>query len=194
MPDSTAPNEDDLLRRSAKGDRASFSRLVVAYQGGLRAFCARYGPDLEAADDVAQEAFLRAFQGLGRFQIGTDFGKWLRGIARNLLADALRKEAREARVLKNAPYALVSEQMAARLAAEEAGQDTGPRLKALTRCLEGLEGGSRDLVRSHYEENLSAAEISRRVGKGLSGVRMQLLRIRRSLKRCVDLRLKEATP
>jgi len=193
MPDYTATPEDDLLRNAAQGDRAAFSRLVVAYQGALRAFCARYGPNLEAADDVAQEAFLRAFQNLRKFQIGTDFGKWLRGIARNLLADALRKEAREARLLKNASGALLAEQMAARLAGDDAGLDTGPRLKALARCLDGLEGGSRDLVRSHYQDGLPAAEIARRVGKGLSGVRMQLLRIRRGLRRCVDLRLKEAT-
>jgi RNA polymerase sigma-70 factor (ECF subfamily) len=191
--ESPSAPEDALIRQASRGHRPSFSKLVLGYQGGLRAFCARYGPDLETADDLAQEVFIRAFQSLGRFQIGTDFGKWLRGIARHLLADALRREAREARVLMNVPHAFASEQMAGRLVSDEAGQDTGRQLKALSRCLEGLDGGSRDLVRSHYEEGLSAAEISRRWGKGLSGVRMQLLRIRRGLRRCVDLRLREAT-
>lgn len=185
--------EETLIRRAARGDRGAFSSLVLAYQGGLRAFCARYGPSLEAADDVAQDAFLRAFQGLARFQVGTDFGKWLRGIARHVLLDALRREGRDARVLKDAPRAVLADRLAQRVEAGEADEDTSRRLRALTGCLEKLEEGSRELVRVHYQEELAAAEIARRLGKGPSGMRMQLLRIRKSLRRCIDLRLKEAT-
>lgn len=185
--------EQELIRRAAGGDRPAFSRLVLAYQGSLRAFCARFGPDPESADDVAQEALLRAYQGLRRFEIGTDFGKWLRGIARHLLQDALRRAAREARVRRREGMVRTGEGMARRLAVGESGEDTAARLDALTLCIESLEEGSRRLVRSHYEEGLPGVEISRREGKGLSTVRMQLLRIRRALRRCMALKLKAAT-
>src|SRR5262245_30961584 len=77
----------------------SFSKLVREHQAGLRAFIRALGVEADWVDDLAQETFVVAFQKRQQFENGKDFGKWLRGIARNLVANERRKEARRARIL-----------------------------------------------------------------------------------------------
>ena len=146
MSDSREPThteEDEFIRRSVAGDADAFGELVSLHEGPLRSFCARYGPDPETADDLAQEVFLRAYGNLQRFEVGTHFGKWLRGIARNLLQDALRKEARESRVKRSMLRARVIEQRVERLASRAEGDDTAARAENLKRCLAELGGPAR---------------------------------------------------
>ena len=78
---------------------AGFTELVREHQAGLRAFIRALGVETDWVDDLAQEVFVLAFQKRERFENDKDFGKWLRGIARNLVANERRKTARRARIL-----------------------------------------------------------------------------------------------
>ena len=62
-----------------------FEDLVREHQAGLRAFVRALGADEAFVDDLAQEAFIVAYRRLGDFEAGTNFGRWLRGIARHLV-------------------------------------------------------------------------------------------------------------
>ena len=137
---------------------------------------------------------MRAFHGLGRFEPGTEFGKWLRGIARHLLQETYRRRAREARAHLRRVEVQTAERMAFRLEDDSSGADSAPQLRALAGCVESLEPGSRDLLQAHYQRGQAPADIARQLGSGLSAIRMKFLRLRRILRRCVDLKLKEATP
>lgn len=185
--------EDDLIRLARSGNPGAFSELVGAHQGALRAFTARFAPDLETADEVAQETFLRAYQGLARFELGTDFAKWLRGIARHVLQDSLRRRAREAGVRQRAADAFLAESMARRVASAEEGDDTDFRLRALLRCVEELDEGPRELLGRRYREGLSTIELAGKLGRGVSAIRVHLLKIRRMLRACIELRLRKST-
>jgi RNA polymerase sigma-70 factor (ECF subfamily) len=91
----TDQNEEDLAlsRRAAAGDQAAFAMLVEKYETGLRAFLSRMaGCD---ADDVAQEAFLRAWRHSGQYDGRARFSTWLTRIAWRCRIDALRKQRRE---------------------------------------------------------------------------------------------------
>ncbi|MGB9724236.1 MAG: RNA polymerase sigma factor [Chloroflexia bacterium] len=83
-------SEEELVQRARRGDLEAFNRLVVAYQGQVYALAYRLLGDGEAAADAAQEAFLAAFQHLGRFQTGS-FRAWLLRITANFCYDVLRK-------------------------------------------------------------------------------------------------------
>jgi RNA polymerase sigma-70 factor (ECF subfamily) len=76
-----------------------FEGWVKEHQSGLRAFIRALGVDEAWVDDLAQEAFIIAYRRLDDFEPGTDFGKWLRRIARNLAANERRKDARRSRLL-----------------------------------------------------------------------------------------------
>ena len=61
-----------------------FEARVREHQAALRAFIRALGAEEAWVDDLAQEVFLVAHRRLNQFESGTDFGKWLRSIARYL--------------------------------------------------------------------------------------------------------------
>ena len=61
-------DDDTLMRRAAGGDAQAFGMIVQAYQGGLVRFAARLLGDSDAAQDAAQEAFLRLWRLRTRYQ------------------------------------------------------------------------------------------------------------------------------
>ena len=86
-------NEQDLAlsRRAAAGDTGAFAVLVETYERPLRSFLARAaGPD--TADDIAQEAFLKAWRAAGQYDGRARYSTWLTRIAWRCRLDALRKE------------------------------------------------------------------------------------------------------
>lgn len=81
---ATVPNvEQDLLRKSARGDAASFGEIVRKYQYLVYATALQVVKDSAAAQDVAQETFLSAFARLKDLRSLDAFPSWLRKIARN---------------------------------------------------------------------------------------------------------------
>jgi RNA polymerase sigma-70 factor (ECF subfamily) len=85
--------EADLLDRSQRGDQAAYGELVKRYYRLVVTVAARTGVAGDAAQDVAQEAFLRAWQQLPGFRPQGDhsFRAWLCRICHNLAVDALRR-------------------------------------------------------------------------------------------------------
>src|SRR5437773_11146432 len=116
----------------APDEFAGFSELVREHQAGLRAFIRALGVEADWVDDLAQETFVVAFQKQQQFENGKDFGKWLRGIARNLVANERRKEARRARILSG-PFTdmLLEEQPAT----SEDTPDTSRLMEAMNDCI-----------------------------------------------------------
>lgn len=92
MSPSLLDSSVDLAR---DGDRAAFNRLVEAHQGlCYHVALGRLG-DPDAAKDACQEAFLRAWRAIDRFQGGADpFRRWLLRILCNLCLDQLRAQGR----------------------------------------------------------------------------------------------------
>lgn len=88
-------SEEDLALslRAFRGDRAAFGMLVEKYERPLRSFLMRTcGPD--SADDIAQDAFLRAWRSAGQYDGRARYSTWLTAIAWRCRLDALRKERR----------------------------------------------------------------------------------------------------
>ena len=77
------------LRRAREGDLGAFEDLVRQYQADLWRFAYHVTRDRALAEDVTQEAFLRAFRFLKGFRGDARFSSWLFRIARNCAMDAL---------------------------------------------------------------------------------------------------------
>jgi RNA polymerase sigma-70 factor (ECF subfamily) len=89
----TGANEDDLAlsRRAAGGDSAAFATLIEKYERPLRSFLARaVGPD--HADDIAQDAFIKAWGAAHQYDGRARYSTWLTRIAWRCRLDRLRKE------------------------------------------------------------------------------------------------------
>lgn len=91
----TPGNDEDLAlsRRAARGDSAAFAMLVEKYERPLRSFLAR-AAGADAADDIAQEAFLKAWRGAVQYDGRARYSTWLTRIAWRCRLDALRSERR----------------------------------------------------------------------------------------------------
>lgn len=82
--------EDALMERAAQGDVLAFGRLVSAYQRRLVRFAERLIGDAEAAEDVAQEAFLRLWRARADYRSQGSLDHYLLRIVRNLCLDYAR--------------------------------------------------------------------------------------------------------
>lgn len=83
-----------LVERCRKNDAEAFGRIVDLYQSRVFGFVRRMCPDPEEAADIAQETFIRAYQGLHRFDGRASFRTWLFRIAYNLCVDRARRSQR----------------------------------------------------------------------------------------------------
>ena len=90
------PDETFLLARARQGDLAAFETVVRRYQRRVYGVALRIVRAHDVADDVAQEAFVRAWRSLDRFELGRPFGPWVCRIAANLGVNYVRSpRARE---------------------------------------------------------------------------------------------------
>ncbi len=92
--EQTGPEDAELVRRTLSGDRASFEALIRRYMGAVYAVALREAPRQSDAEDVAQEAFVKAFNRLAELDDPAAFRGWIRRIAVNLARDVGRRRSR----------------------------------------------------------------------------------------------------
>lgn len=91
---SEKSNDQILVERVQDGDTTAYDVLVRKYQHKIIKLVSRYVHDPEAALDVAQEAFLKAYRGLGSFRGDSAFYTWLYRIAINTAKNYLVQQSR----------------------------------------------------------------------------------------------------
>jgi RNA polymerase sigma-70 factor (ECF subfamily) len=93
-PDPSTP-DGELVARSRRGDQDAFRRIVERYQDRAFWLARQMVGSEDAARDVAQEAFIRVFRNLDRFDVARNFYTWLYQIVTNLSIDHLRRHSRQ---------------------------------------------------------------------------------------------------
>ena len=83
--------DQELVARVLAGEQQAFAQLVEAYQGSVFNLTYRMLGNRGEAEDAAQEAFLRAYQHLARYDPSRSFKTWLLSIASNYCIDRIRK-------------------------------------------------------------------------------------------------------
>lgn len=79
-----------LCDRAKSGDRKAFSELVLRHQQSLLRLCMRFTGSHDLAEDIVQEAFIKAYNKLGTFEGRSSFKSWLFQIAVNTAKNKLR--------------------------------------------------------------------------------------------------------
>lgn len=87
-------NDQELVRRVQSGDQSAFNVLVLKYQHRVLKLVSRFVRDAAEAEDVAQEAFLKAYRALASFRGDSAFYTWLYRIAINTAKNALVAQRR----------------------------------------------------------------------------------------------------
>jgi RNA polymerase sigma-70 factor, ECF subfamily len=160
------------VQRAAGGDREAFACLVRAHQGYLRKLLTRlcHG-DAARADDLAQEAFVKAWRALPGFRGEARFRTWLTRLAYSALSA-------ERPPLPQAPLDAET--------ADPPDSDFAPALSwrlDLGRALEQLAPRERDALLLCYGADLSHAEAAEVLGWPLGTLKTQVLRAKQKLQR-----------
>jgi RNA polymerase sigma-70 factor (ECF subfamily) len=87
-----------VVAKARRGDPVAFESLVRAYQGDVWRLCVHLLGNAAMADDVTQDAFIRAFRFLHRYRGDAKFSTWLFSIARNCALDEIRRNQRRRKV------------------------------------------------------------------------------------------------
>ncbi len=174
-----------LVARTQEGNRDAFSALVVRYQDRVVNLVYRRLNDREAALDVAQDVFLKAYRGLSRFEGQSKFFTWLFRITMNETCSARRKRNR-----RPAPLSLNREGPdGARLSdpadttyepsAEVERQDDEAMIR---RAIFELDDDLGQVLVLRDIEGLSYAEVAKILGVPLGSVKSRIHRARQTLK------------
>ncbi|MEY5024680.1 MAG: hypothetical protein RLZZ244_208 [Verrucomicrobiota bacterium] len=156
--------------------------LYVQHQNQLRSFLHSLVPDFATVDDLVQECFLTVSEKAPEFEMGSNFGAWVRSIARFKVLALQRDHARRPPML--APEVLESLILSAPDPTPPEHENAA--LESLRQCLEKLAPAAREIVRMRYFSQWGPLEISRIRECSANAINVTLARSRDALRRCMD--------
>ena len=170
--------EIDLARRAHRGDVAAFDELVRRFHRAIHRFCWRMLRTADA-EDVAQDAFIRAFVHFERFDPERPLLPWLMAISRRLCLDHLRRR----RALTRVDATILAPP---RSAAPDRAAAAREELARLDVALGELDEGPREAVMLFHVEALSYRDIAAALEVPVGTVMTWLHRGRAQLKRAIE--------
>jgi RNA polymerase sigma-70 factor (ECF subfamily) len=174
-------DEKQLVRLAQDGSQDAFAELVTKYQSKVFSMAMSFIRNREAADDAAQEVFLKAYLALPKFHLQSEFGTWLYRIAVNQLKDMLRKKGRAKEVsLEDVREISVADENALEEAERE--RDAEARRNLVQRFVQGLPEKYRTILTLRDIQGLPYDEISQVLHLSPGTVDSRLHRARRMLR------------
>lgn len=171
--------EEQWIAEAKNGDKDAFAKLVEKYQKPVYSVCYRMLGTPTAAEDAAQETFIRAYQTLDRYDPTRSFATWLLSIASNYSIDQLRKMKVTILSMDNEKHAWLAppakEPSPERAALEKEKQ---AQIQSLLADLPEID---RAAVILQYWHNSSYEEIAETLNLSSSAVKSRLFRARRSM-------------
>lgn len=172
----------EVVRSVRNGDRGAYRVLVDRYAPMVFAVVRRYCEESWDADDLAQDIFVRAFEGLDGFRGDASFSSWLYRIAVNRCRDYARREQLNpgsARQVERVEFAGDAPRPATRTPEEELERkELGRRLRE---ALEALQPEYAVPFLLKYERGLSYKEMSDLLGATVGSLKVRVHRARKAL-------------
>lgn len=172
-----------VLDRISTGQVDAYQFIVRAYGLPLRSFLAGQVYHMDDADDLAQETFITAFRKLSSYQRDSDFGAWLRGIARNLVKMHFRSSGRRNRALDRFRGEVA--EIAEKELDVAASSHRSDEIELLLRCVARLPERMRRAVRAGLDGE-QPAKIAAEFGTSVNAVYQIHWRAHQLLKDCVS--------
>lgn len=180
-------NEESLIQQAQKGDVVAFNRLVVQYQELVFNVAYRIMGDPAAAEDVAQETFITAYQSLRTFR-GGSFKSWLIRVATNRCYDELRRRKR--RPQSSLDEIMDENESFAFLRSPQDSPETHRQRVELAmtieRCLKDLPDDQRIVTVLSDVEGYDYQEIANITRVSLGTVKSRISRARAKLRDCLQ--------
>ena len=177
-PEKAATHVDEaiLVARARDGDSRAFETLFRTHQGRVFALCLRMTADRAKAEECTQDAFIRAWENLERFEGRAQFGTWLYRIAVNEVLSRQRSDGRRTSHLK-----VVASEAEAFNRHVTPGDEAGLMMD-LEDAIRGLPEGARNVLVLSGVNGFSHAETAAMLGIAVGTCKAQLSRARKLLK------------
>lgn len=176
------PEERSLLLEAKKGGTRAFSALVDLYRGRVTRLAFNLTGSYEDAEDVAQEAFVRAYEAIGRYDVSRPFAPWLYRIVVNLCLDLMRR--RKCRP-QQAAFSEETEPLDTRAGDMESPEDALIREETeaeLFAAIQELPEAYRVALVLRYLDDLPYTQIAQVLNTSVANVQMRISRARQRLR------------
>ena len=175
-------SENELIKRAACGDQEAFRILWEAHHAVAMAAALRLCHQASLAEDITQGAFLLAWRGLPRFQVGSPFRPWLMRILYRHALDVMERS----RVYRH-PISLEDVQKLEQYAGGELGghsdlQEEVARREEVRMALASLNADQRRVIALRYGADLTEVDIAQVLGWPVGTVKSRLNRARERLR------------
>lgn len=182
--------DPDLIRAAQKGDAAAFAELVRRYQRSVYRTAYALTHNAADADDLAQEAFVRAYKALGRFRADEPLMPWLNRIVTNLTFSLFRSRKRRPEtpldpLIESGRQWSVSDDPAQAAADEE-------RRRHMQDAFAGLKPEHQAVLTLRVVQDQSYEEMAKTLGVPVGTVMSRLSRARTELKARLGIRSGES--
>jgi RNA polymerase sigma-70 factor (ECF subfamily) len=178
--------ELQLVRRAKRGDDQAFEELVRRYDRNVFRIAQHITQNREDAEDVVQDAFLKAYSNLAQFQEQSKFYTWLVRIAVNEALMRLRRRRPERMVSLDEEVKTEDDSMPREVADwspnPEQMYNQAELREILTRTIQGLPPGFRTVFVLRDVEGLSTEETAQALELSVPAVKSRLLRARLQLR------------
>jgi RNA polymerase sigma-70 factor (ECF subfamily) len=174
----TADADARDVDRVLAGDLTAFERLVRRWQGPLVNLAYRFCRDRGRAEDLAQEAFLRAYRGLGRWRREAAFSTWLFALATNVYRSEVRRLPPP-----SVPFDLIAEPSSGNDEAARVRLEVADRDRAVRRAVDTLPAKYREALVLFYFRDMDVAAAAESLGVPTGTVKARLSRARDLLRR-----------
>jgi RNA polymerase sigma-70 factor (ECF subfamily) len=175
-----ADADSELVLRSQQGDPAAFEELARQHQRMVHALTYRMTGSLADAEDLAQEAFLRAYEQIGSFRGTARFSTWLYRIAVNTCLNWRQSDTRRHQL-----YARAAEEWSTRMAGDE--RPVGDQASEAQAALLKLPAKQRAAIVLTIYDGLNHAEAAEVLGCSETTVSWRVFAAKRKLKRLLTL-------
>jgi RNA polymerase sigma-70 factor (ECF subfamily) len=177
-----APEDQSDVEKVLAGDVSAFEGIVCRWQGPLVNLAYRFCHDRGRAEEMAQEAFLRAYRALGQWRKDAAFSTWLFAVATNLYRSELRRIPARTVALDD-----VAELMDAR--ASDGGLEDRDRDRAVRRAVLALPPKYREALTLYYFHDMDVPAAAKSLSLPEGTVKARLFRGREILRGKLPLRL-----
>lgn len=174
-------SDQQLVLRARHGDREAYGQLVARHQGRVRGWLHHLCRNHAEADDLAQDAFVRAWTRLGNLKNAARFAPWLMRIAYNEFLQSRRSQRRRERLMER----LAQESEPVNHGEADTRQDAAVELQ---RILPALSRRERAVVVLSYAYGYSHGEVSEMTGLPLGTVKSLIHRGSRKVREQFDAR------
>lgn len=176
-----------------KRDRCEilFETLVRENERAVTAYLRTMVRDPGLVDDLFQETLITAWNKFGEFDPTQPLGPWLRGIAFNLVRNAVRSRRRDCLVFGPTAEEAIESIFRKFDGINEAWEE---QVSAIRGCVNELPERSRRIVELRYERNSNAAQIAQCESSSPAAIRKQLQRIRQLLAECIQRKTERSAP